>query len=123
PPQRLGGRLHRDALVAVLQASRAVMTARDHHRSLLGDCQSAHSPWSVFALPDGPSESRNARTWVDPCPRDDCDSPPLPGRAPSISRSPPSALIRPAASEGRKIVDPFPCARLGSASRYLRPSR
>ena len=36
---------------------------------------------------------------------------------------PPMAPMTPAASDGRKIVVPFPSVTLGSASRYLRPSR
>lgn len=39
------------------------------------------------------------------------------------SLSPPIAPMTPAASAGRKIVEFFPCARVGKASRYFIPSR
>src|SRR5690242_21357686 len=50
-------------------------------------------------------------------------APPMPAVDFSSSFIPPSAPITPVASAGRKIVVPGPLVMLGSASRYLRPSR
>src|SRR6185437_2784001 len=125
-----GGRgLHGELFVAVLATILAGMRSGDALGAFPGDFRAGQAQCSSGLGGMGGVPVMAAICLAagdrDEVPPSADDGPPALGVPARISNSfnPPKAPMTPAASAGRKIVDPLPWVTAGSASMYLRPSR